>query len=152
MSDFVRYCPYPEDVHQVVLTEILGSKDPDYIAAPSFFFFQFHKPLQYFCFLFSCLFLPPLWCWFLPLPVERMGGRDPGKCQEWGSCCIWPGQKLPSAGWAGLLQNVAEFLVKSVKALGASREKILSCRDQLWSSRVGSMPHGGAVGAPVRWL
>lgn len=100
MSDSVQYCLCPEDVPQVVLTDIPGSKDPDYVAAPSFFFFQFHKPLQYFCFLFSCLFLPPLWCWFLPLPVERMGGREAGKYQEWGSCCVWPGQKLPWLVWA----------------------------------------------------
>lgn len=52
LINLVPHCPYPEDVHQVVLTEILGSKDPDYLGVLSFFFFQFHKPLQYLCFVF----------------------------------------------------------------------------------------------------
>lgn len=85
-------------------------------------------------------------------PSLRMGGREAGKCQEWGSCPIWPGQRLPSQ--AGLFQNVAEFVVRSVKALGARcfQEKMLSCpwcRDQLCSGRVGSVLHGGAAGAAV---
>lgn len=42
-------------------------------------------------------------------------GREAGKCQEWGSCHSWPGQKLPSAGW-----GVTGLVVRSVKALGAA--------------------------------
>lgn len=71
-----------------------------------FFFLQFYKSLLYFCFLFSCLFPPALWCCFLYFLVwgEGLAERS-GQCQGWGSCHIGPGQELLSSGWAGLFQG-----------------------------------------------